>query len=276
MTPESVEVTRGHVSQDTPERGPLQQDPLSRARAATAFIGAALRHPLRVGAIAPASRVLADAIAARVPRGGTRVLELGPGTGSVTRALRQVLCAESDLVLVELCPAMAAASQSCFPDSLVLVGDATRLRRVLSQRMPERFDAIVSSLPLRAFSLRQQIRLGQQFAGVLRTGGTLIQYTYGLQSPLAPSLCRRAGLIPVEVVRVWRNLPPAAVWTYRYEPRLARADFRKESPVCDGDEPSLRRLNPPLAAPSPRSQSSPESSGHRVCENAGRASSRST
>ena len=53
-----------------------------------AFALAWVRNPRRVGAIAPASRALAQAVAAEVSRVGPELLlEIGAGTGAITRAL---------------------------------------------------------------------------------------------------------------------------------------------------------------------------------------------
>ena len=46
-----------------------------------------LRNPLQIAAIAPSSRELAAAMVAALPPGTNRVIELGGGTGALTRAL---------------------------------------------------------------------------------------------------------------------------------------------------------------------------------------------
>ena len=51
-----------------------------------------LRAPTRIGAVAPSSRQLGRAMARQVAGGGTDpVIELGGGTGSITRALLESL-----------------------------------------------------------------------------------------------------------------------------------------------------------------------------------------
>ena len=56
------------------------------------------------GAIAPSSRRLARAMTRHIagPRGPARILEVGPGTGAVTRRILRLLRTEDRLDLVEL------------------------------------------------------------------------------------------------------------------------------------------------------------------------------
>jgi phospholipid N-methyltransferase len=49
---------------------------------------------------------------------------------------------------------------------------------------------------------------------VLRPGGVFVQYTYGWRSPLDKQVQQQLGLRCTRVGMVWRNLPPAQVYTY--------------------------------------------------------------
>ena len=77
-------------------------------RQAIHFLGQAATHFRQTGAIAPSSRRLARELALAVgdvPSGGI-VIELGPGSGSVTEALRDVHPAAA-VIAVENNPAFA-------------------------------------------------------------------------------------------------------------------------------------------------------------------------
>ncbi|HYF53350.1 MAG TPA: hypothetical protein VEA41_03745, partial [Salinarimonas sp.] len=65
------------------------------------FLKAWLRQPLQVAAVAPSSRALAGLMTRGIGPCTGPVVELGPGTGSFTRALLERGVAEADLVLVE-------------------------------------------------------------------------------------------------------------------------------------------------------------------------------
>jgi phospholipid N-methyltransferase len=52
-------------------------------------------------------------------------------------------------------------------------------------------------------------------------GGRFIQLSYGWWPPIA----RVAGILPNKMI-VWRNLPPAYVWTYKSQSENAPAEAR--------------------------------------------------
>jgi phosphatidylethanolamine/phosphatidyl-N-methylethanolamine N-methyltransferase len=72
--------------------------------------------------------------------------------------------------------------------------------------------AIVSSLPLLSMKKAVQHRIGAQAFAVLEPGAPLIQFTYGLFSPLNRQKLGVSGSVQD---RVLQNLPPATVWLYR-------------------------------------------------------------
>src|SRR5690242_9870946 len=72
------------------------------------LLGRFLRHPQTVGAIAPSSPVLARAMIKDVNfRGAVRIVELGPGTGSFTRAILERIGPLARFVAIELDPKFA-------------------------------------------------------------------------------------------------------------------------------------------------------------------------
>jgi phosphatidylethanolamine/phosphatidyl-N-methylethanolamine N-methyltransferase len=74
--------------------------------------------------------------------------------------------------------------------------------------------AVVSSLPL--LSLPSEVVNGI-VAGVfeaLPRGGALVQFTYGPTPPIPRALRERLRLDGVHGRRIWRNVPPAVVWTF--------------------------------------------------------------
>ena len=145
------------------------------------------------------------------------VVELGPGTGSVTRALLAAGISEERLVLIERDRHFHAWLEAHFPKARVLHCDARQLDRVLSGPEAGRISAVVSSLPLN--SLRRCVRdeIVRAAFRVLAKDGCLVQYSYGVPSPLP---CDTFGLIGERIAFAAANLPPATVW------RFTRADPR--------------------------------------------------
>ncbi len=174
-----------------------------------------LRAPRRVGALAPSGMALASAMAREVPGGAGLVVELGGGTGSITEGL---LCAGLDprqLIIVERDALLARCLRRRFPDCRVLCGDACRLPRLLADHdVDQPVKAVVSSLPLLAMTPVQRARLMYGIGKVLEDGATMVQYTYGLRCPLPRRTLSRGNVLARRAARVWRNLPPAAIWCF--------------------------------------------------------------
>lgn len=181
------------------------------------FLGSWLRSPLKVGAVAPSSDMLARAMAREVDSLGDGViLELGPGTGVVTRALLHQGIAQERLLLVEREPHFCHLLHGRFPGVRVIQGDAGRLGDLVKDAGSPKVSAVVSSLPLLSLGIRlQRDILRESFRILDGERGCFIQFTYGLGSPVHPVLQRRLGLTGSPVTRVLWNIPPAVVWRYR-------------------------------------------------------------
>ena len=182
------------------------------------FFKAWFGNPVLTGAVSPSGRGLSRMMARYVdPASDGLVIELGPGTGPVTQALLERGVAPERLVLVEYDPAFCKLLQKRFPNCRVTRGDAYDLPTTLADLRGQKIAAIVSSLPLltRPEPVRQTL-LTQAFE-MMGPGGSFIQFTYGMVSPLA--LRGRNGEAPVYAgvpsPPVWLNLPPARVWVYR-------------------------------------------------------------
>src|SRR6185295_1846033 len=87
-----------------------------------------LKNPRKIGAVAVSSAELAGAMARQVPRGPGWVVELGGGTGSVTKALIKSGISREKLIVVERDPTLHKLLQERYPGVKVLLGDAGRLQ----------------------------------------------------------------------------------------------------------------------------------------------------
>ena len=169
-------------------------------------------NPLSIGAIAPSAPALARRMAREVRwRDGEVVVELGPGTGAVTRALLEAGIPEDRLVLVERDRQLHAYLARRFPRALLIRGDARRLARRLPLELHGHVSAVVSSLPLVSLPRRARDEIVNGAFAVLAPGGRFVQYTYGLFSPLPR---KELGLDGHKVGFAGINLPPASIWRY--------------------------------------------------------------
>jgi len=176
------------------------------------FLRGALTRPRAVGAIAPSSPALARAIAAQVdPALPGAVLELGPGTGVVTEALVAHGISEDRLIAVEFVPVFAHYVARRFPCARVITGNAFDLEGTLGPAEGESLAAVISGLPLLNHPPERRGHFIESALDRLPSCAPLVQFSYGFGPPVdAPD-----GATVSQAAYVWRNLPPARVWTYR-------------------------------------------------------------
>jgi phosphatidylethanolamine/phosphatidyl-N-methylethanolamine N-methyltransferase len=178
-----------------------------------------LRNPRSVGAVLPSSSGLGNAMAAQLSElhVDEYVLELGPGTGPVTRALCRAGVRQDRLVIIEREHAFIEKLKHDFPEALVLEGDARDLISMLHAHNVRQVAAVVSSLPL--LSIPKAIRdvVVHEAFKALKPNGVFIQFTYGLLSPVPRHLQRDVGIRGKIAKHIWRNFPPARVWRYQVE-----------------------------------------------------------
>lgn len=200
------------------------------------FIKTLFESPRVTGAVSPSGRFLARAMARAVEaRGAGLVVELGPGTGPVTKALIERGVPAEDLVLVEYETSFCRLLAERFPHVRVLQGDAYRLAQSLAG-LREPIRAVVSSLPLLNEPLSRRLDLIAQAFALMGPRGVFVQFTYGVGSP-AP---RRVGALTLAAeasAPIWLNLPPARVWTYRVAAAEAAPPRRlRDKASCLADE----------------------------------------
>jgi phosphatidylethanolamine/phosphatidyl-N-methylethanolamine N-methyltransferase len=177
-----------------------------------------LKNPLRTAAVMPSSSELAAAMIAELPDGTERVIELGGGTGAITRELLAAGIHGSQLFVLELNEELHAHLHARFPGVHVVLGDARSLPQLAhEQGYLEKgpADAIVSGLGLLTMppSLQQDI-LAAAFE-CLRADGVFVQFTYGPAAPVADVVVRALQLRVHRGEFVLRNVPPATVYVYR-------------------------------------------------------------
>lgn len=209
------------------------------------FIRESRRHFRDTGSLLPSSRFLGRALVSqlRKPREPGRILEVGPGTGSVTREILRYLIPGDRLDAVEInshfvgllerrfqrewpfqrCRDQVEVIHAAVED---LVGEAT-------------YDHIVSGLPLNNFMVGQVRDIFRAYHRLLKPGGTLAYYEYVLIRQLkTPFVNRRerrrlyrVGRVVGSYIRdfqvkrqqVFINMPPAIVRHLQLKPCMANA-----------------------------------------------------
>jgi phospholipid N-methyltransferase len=146
------------------------------------------------------------------------VIELGPGTGAFTRVIQETAPAGTRHLGIELNPVMAQHLSTAFPDVEVVVAPAADLVAALRRRGVDQVDLIISGLPWQSFAGPAGLRLVATIAGCLAPGGSYTQFTYSWTRWAPPAKRQHRALSDsfdeVQVSRtIWRNLPPAFVYT---------------------------------------------------------------
>src|SRR5579875_301370 len=188
------------------------------------FAAEALSHFYTVAAISPSSIHLASAMVEPLPLSRALVaVELGAGTGAMTRALLSELPEHARLLAFEINPRFFSYLRTNFSDErLVLINETVEnIDSELRQRGYQHVDVVVSSLGLGFMSERKRRRIFERLMPFVQPHTVLTQYQYihGLQ--FSNGRLRRLSLKPllhdyftsVESRIIWRNLPPAYVYT---------------------------------------------------------------
>ena len=106
--------------------------PIAEPAGTTLFLKRWLRRPLSMGAVVPSGRLLAEALAqttlSAIQGREGHVIELGAGTGEVTKALLAAGIPGERLALVERDTELAAFLRRRFREPSIIEGDAARLR----------------------------------------------------------------------------------------------------------------------------------------------------
>ena len=174
------------------------------------FLRRWLANPLQMGSIVPSSPALCRRVVQQVRRAPDEwVLELGAGTGVISRALLHAGIPASRLVVVEIVPDMARHLAETLPGVDVIQGDARALPDLLPARIGV-IGTVVCGIPLVLLPLAEQRR----FIGAMRAaapGRGFLHYSYCVTSPLP---ARRHGLVARREAWTPLNVPPASVWHY--------------------------------------------------------------
>lgn len=179
------------------------------------FLGAWVRSPRSMGSVAPSSRFLGRKIAKQINAHQPGwVVELGAGTGTITKALLQHGVKPERLMAIERDRKMSTHLHQELPEIRVVRADALELISVLEQEKVHKVHTVVCCLPLLTLPKEVVEAVLDQVFTILPEGGQMLQYTYGPRSPVSKRLQKRLGLRAARVGKVLLNVPPAVVWSY--------------------------------------------------------------
>jgi len=177
------------------------------------FLRGFLKNPKEVGSVIPSSRFLTrrvlqcgDAASARV------IIELGPGTGVLTREILELMPAEGKLIAVELLPEFVELLGRAYPDPRLTLynGSSADLEKALAEAGEEQADLVVSGIPFSTMERGEGRRTLEASKRVLAPGGRFVAYQF------RSAVRRMAEPVfgPAETRSGFWNLPPMRIYTF--------------------------------------------------------------
>ncbi|MFK4768691.1 phospholipid N-methyltransferase PmtA [Rhizobium sp. ZW T2_16] len=168
--------------------------------------------PKSVGAICPTSSVTAKRMASVInPSSGLPVLELGPGTGVITKAILERGIAPENLVSIEYSTDFYRNLIKTYEGVHFINGDAFELDKTLGEMKSVIFDSVISAIPMLSFPMESRIALLEDLLDRMPAGRPVMQITYG---PVSPIIANPDRYKIKHYDFVVRNIPPAQLWTY--------------------------------------------------------------
>ena len=175
------------------------------------FLKRWVANPLQMGSIVPSSASLCERIVRQTHWSASEyVLELGAGTGVVSRALLAAGLPADRLIVCEIVPEMAKHLAQSLRGARVIEGDARDLPQVLPANIQGNIGTVICGIPLVLLPVAEQARFIDSIEAVA-PGRGFLHFTYCVTSPLPWKkhrlVARREEWTPL-------NFPPASVWRY--------------------------------------------------------------
>ena len=180
------------------------------------FLGKFLRQGTAIASLAPSSPWLSRTTVRNIDWDRARVvLELGAGTGPITKVLAEKARPDCRVVVLERDADFARLLRERFgnlPNFDVVEGDVRDLTQILADRGISQVDHVISGLPVPSFPKDLQRDLFRVVRQILAPGGTYNQIT---EMPLVYWRFYRTFFDDVRFVFEPRNFPPAGAYFCR-------------------------------------------------------------
>lgn len=177
------------------------------------FLRGFVRDPKGVASVIPSSRWLERHVIRNARAESAKcVVELGPGTGGMTRRMLSTIGPQARMLAIELEPAFHAHVRSTIPDARLSVelGSAERLEEFLAARRLPAPDAVISGIPFSTMPADVGDRIAAAIGRALAPGGRFVAYQW------TPVVAERTIPYLGEPLREWEplNVPPMRVFTW--------------------------------------------------------------
>ncbi|MFY0595766.1 MAG: methyltransferase type 12 [Cognatishimia sp.] len=174
------------------------------------FFGEMMRRPTQVVAIAPSSAATARLMIRGLIHTRGPIVEIGPGTGSFTKAIVASGVAPERLTLLEMNPRFCEILAEKFPGVRVLNRKAQDIQDIGLTDI----EAVISGVPVLSRPTIQREVVGRALE-VMAPNGFFNQITYSPHSPISTEMQQELGVHSKKLGTVWANLPPARVFQFK-------------------------------------------------------------
>lgn len=185
------------------------------------FLQAFIKNPLKVGAITPSSPELAREMLKGIePDENNIVLELGVGTGAITKFIGEIVSDEKSYLGVELDGKLVNSLNVRFPNLKIMRGNACELEKIHKKSNLGKVSYIISCLPFVSMPNEVGEKILSEIERFMEQGCMFrtFQYAHGFYMPSAIKLRefmrRRYGKSQKSPLIV-KNVPPAYVLTWK-------------------------------------------------------------
>ena len=174
------------------------------------FLGEMVRRPTQIVAIAPSSAGTARLMTKGLEQTTGPIVEVGPGTGSFTRAILEAGVAPERLTLLEMNEKFCENLREKFPGVNVINRPAQDIQDIGLTGI----GAVISGIAILSRPNLQRDIFGRSLQ-VMAPDGFFTQFTYSTKSPISPKMQAELGVSVEKLGTSWFNLPPARVYRFK-------------------------------------------------------------
>jgi phospholipid N-methyltransferase len=175
------------------------------------FLQQFLKHPRQVGSIIPSSRYMERRVVALAEVANAKtIVELGTGTGGITRAILRAMAPDAKLVGIEINPRFQQLLTRVQDARLIPhFGSAEHLAEILREHQLPAPDAVISGIPFSTMDPRLGTRILAAIADALAPGGRFVAYQVSAQvarlaRPVMGEPRRQVEFLNIPPMRLYR------------------------------------------------------------------------
>ena len=171
-----------------------------------------IRYPLVLGAVLPTQRFASKIMASEISNNISTVVELGAGTGQITKSILYKELDQEKLFLVEINKEFSEILRKKYPNANIFTEDAISFLDKFEIRFKRKIDIIVSGIPLVSLDKNTREKICELSVKNLSEKGMFFQITYFIRCSFPNNIIKKFGLSKKLQGFTPLNIPPAFIW----------------------------------------------------------------